>query len=123
MTRTQLIDWTNEYTFNVRYLCLNLPKHQPYTTINGELVRSSTSASASLTAAYNVTSVTDFNRKLSFVEAELDGVLYFLSLLNEIHKENKEVIEELLIEGDKLLSVILNADKIVDDNQNQDPKA
>ncbi len=92
---------------NTGKLCLKLPHNIVNKIYIGQLIRSSSSASANYRAACRGKSKADFVNKLRIAEEELDETMHFYELLAEFNEEYKKELRELYIEANELLAIIV----------------
>lgn len=92
---------------NTGKLCLKLPYDIVNKTYNGQIIRSSSSASANYRAACRGKSKADFVNKLRITEEELDETMHFYELLAEFNEPFKQELRDLYVEANELLSIIV----------------
>jgi four helix bundle protein len=90
-------------------LCLILPHNIVNKTYIGQIIRSSSSASANYRAACRGKSKADFVNKLRIAEEELDETMHFYELLAEFNDDFKKELRSLYKEANELLSIIVSS--------------
>ena len=101
------------FAINNAILLKELPKNEINNPYRNQLIRSSSSPCANYRAACRAKSPADFLNKLKIVEEELDESIYFLELLLHFNDLFSSRINELLNEGNELLSIIVASIKTV----------
>lgn len=109
---------TKQFALRVIRLVESLPNEKSANIIGKQLLRSGTSVGANYRAACRAKSNADFIHKLSIVEEESDESIYWMELLVEgkIVKEN--LLENLMDEGNQILSIIVSSIKTVKEKRN-----
>lgn len=119
--RNELVGRTRKFAIDCMILCSKLPKTREYNAHVNQLIRSSSSVGANYRASQRAKSTPDFINKLKIVEEEVDESNYFLDLLQEVSKIQKEdtsVFEPLLKESKELLAIIIASIKTKKANSN-----
>ena len=107
---------TKRFAIDVFYLCKSFSRELGIYEYSRQLIRSSSSVGANYRAACRAKSKADFINKLKIVEEEIDESLFFLELLQEISKTDKEKIDKLIVEADKLTAIIVESINTVKKN-------
>jgi four helix bundle protein len=94
---------------NTAKLCRKLPYNVVNKIYIGQIVRCSSSASASYRAACRGKSKADFINKLRIAEEELDETMHFYELLAEFNDNFKIELRTLYTEANELLSIIVTS--------------
>lgn len=94
-----------QFAINVGVLIQSLPKSTINNAYCNQLVRSSSSPGTNYRAALRAKSTADFINKLKIVEEELDESIFFLELLHYFNPDSRAEIDELVKEGNELLSI------------------
>lgn len=118
MTQEKMKVRTKQFALRVIRLVKSLPNTKTANVIGNQLLRSGTSVGANYRVACRAKSNADFIHKLSIVEEETDESIYWMELLIEgkIIKEN--LLENLMDEGNQILSNIVSSIKTVKDKRN-----
>ncbi len=102
---------TKQFALRVIKLYRHLP-HTPEAQIIGkQLLRSATSVAANYRAVCRSRSDNEFYAKLSIVIEEIDESAFWLELLGDSHILKKELLSELLNEGNEILKILVTARK------------
>ena len=109
--KDELKDRFKQFALRVIRLCQSLPKDKVSNVIGNQLLRSGTSTGANYRAACRAKSTADFIHKLQIVEEELDESLYWMELLIEAKIISESLLQELMSEGDELLSIVVSSIK------------
>ena len=109
MDKNDLKERFKQFALRVLRLCQSLPKDKSADVIRGQLLRSGTSCGANYRAACRAKSTADFINKLKIVEEELDESLYWMELLIEAKILKEHLLNELMKEGNELLSIIVSS--------------
>ena len=109
---------TKQFALRVIKLVESLPNGKAANVIGNQLLRSGTLVGANYRASCRAKSTADFVHKLSIVEEEADESIYWMELLIEgkIIKEN--LLENLMDEGNQILSIIVSSIKTVKEKRN-----
>lgn len=110
---------TKKFAIDVWRLCEKLPKSREYNAYCNQLIRSSSSVGANYRAACRAKSTADFINKLKIVEEEADESMYFLEILKEINKDNRDEEIGLHTEANELLSIVVASIKTTRANQSK----
>ena len=111
LTKDDLKDRFKQFALRVIRLCQSLPKDKVSNVISNQLLRAGTSTGANYRAACRAKSTADFIYKLQIVEEELDESLYWMELLIEAKVISENRLQELMAEGDELLSIVVSSIK------------
>jgi len=111
MNKDELKDRFKQFALRVIRLCQSLPKDKTADVIRGQLLRAGTSVGANYCAACRAKSTADFIYKLGIVEEELDESLYWMELLIEAKILNEHLLNDLMKEGNELLSIVISSIK------------
>ena len=101
----------------MRRLVKALPQSRTSDVIGRQLLRSGTSVGANYRAACRARSRADFVAKLKIVEEECDESLYWLELLIESGEIQADMLENLIQEGDAILSLVVASIKTARNNK------
>lgn len=107
MPATNLIQRMFQYAVDVAQLTQALPYTAINKVYNAQIIRCSSSVYANYRAAQRAKSSADFIHKLKIVEEECDETIGFLTLLKSFNPTMGTRINELIKEGDELLSIIV----------------
>jgi four helix bundle protein len=107
MTPDELKKRTKAFGLRVIRLTEALPKSRTSGVIGRQLLRSGTSVGANYRAACRAKSRADFAAKMKIVEEECDESVYWMELLIESGTVKAELLEDLMNEGDEILSVVV----------------
>jgi four helix bundle protein len=118
MTQEEMKTRTRQFALRVIRLVQSLPPNLSAEVLGKQLLRSGTSVGANYRAACRAKSTADFINKLSIVEEEADEAVYWMELLVEgkIVKEN--FLENLMDEGNQILSIIVSSIKSLKEKRN-----
>ena len=118
MTQEEMKMRTKQYALRVIRLVQSLPKNLVAEVLGKQLLRSGTSVGANYRAACRAKSTADFINKLSIVEEEADESIFWMELLIEgkIIKEN--LLENLMDEGNQILSIVVSSIKTSKEKRN-----
>ena len=111
MNTDELKDRFKQFALRIIRLCQSLPKEKTADVMRGQLLRAGTSVGANYRAACRAKSTADFIYKLGIVEEELDESLYWMELLIEAKIVTEKLLNDLLNEGDQLLSIVVSSIK------------
>lgn len=109
MNKNALKDRFKQFALRIIRLCQSLPNDKTADVIRGQLLRSGTSVGANYRAACRAKSTADFINKLKIVEEELDESLYWMELLIEAGILKEQLLNELMKEGNELLSIVVSS--------------
>jgi four helix bundle protein len=107
MNKKEFQDRTKKLALRTARLVNHLPNSAQGQIFGRQLLRSSTSVAANYRAACRARSTAEFLSKLSIVEEEADESLFWLELITEAGLVRKELIADLLIETDEIISIIV----------------
>jgi len=107
MTPNELKKRTEAFGLRVIRLSEALPKSKTSEVIGRQLLRSGTSVGANYRAACRAKSRADFAAKMKIVEEECDESIYWMELLIESSKVRAGLLEDLMKEGNEILSVVV----------------
>lgn len=100
-----------QFAIDVATLILQLSKSIINTAYSNQLIRSSSSPGTNYRAACRAKSMKDFINKLKIVEEELDESVYFLELLHHFNPDYRDIIDDLIKEGNELLAITITSIK------------
>lgn len=83
-----------------------IPKDEENKVIVSQLLRSSTSIGANANEADGVSSKKDFIHCFTVVRKEGKETIYWLLLLSELNLQIKEKVENLIREGNEIVSIV-----------------
>ncbi|HUU83329.1 MAG TPA: four helix bundle protein [Phycisphaerae bacterium] len=118
MNPEELKNRTKAFALRVIRLADALPKSRVADVIGRQLLRSGTSVGANYRAACRARSRADFVAKMKIVEEECDETLYWIELLVESGRVEARLVEDLVKEGDGILSVIVASIKTARSRKN-----
>ena len=98
---------TKQFAIRVIRLVESLPQRRSAEVIGKQLLRSATSVGANYRAACRARSSSEFCAKLGIVEEEADESVYWMELLIESSIVRRELLEELLREGDEIVAMVV----------------
>jgi len=101
---------TYEFASSVLIISTSLPQGLEIGVIKRQLVRAATSVGANYRAACRAKSKKDFISKLSLVEEEADECTYWISLLEKMGQEGKEM-ECLKNEAGEIVAMVVASKK------------
>ena len=107
MTPDELKERTKAFGLRVIRLSEALPKSKTSEVLGRQLLRSGTSVGANYRAACRAKSRADFAAKMKIVEEECDESVYWMELLIESGKVRAGLLEDLMKEGNEILSVVV----------------
>ena len=118
MTQEEMKTRTKQFALRVIKLVESLPNGKAANVIGNQLLRSGTSVGANYRTSCRAKSTADFINKLSIVEEEADESIYWMELLIEgkIIKEN--LLENLMDEGNQILSIVISSIKTSKEKRN-----
>jgi four helix bundle protein len=119
MSRTsdELRDRTKQYASATVQLYVRLPMHRPEVQVLGkQLLRSGTSVAANFREASRARSVPEFVSKLETCTQEADETDLWLTLLRDDCGITDEVLGNLLVETNELISIFVTMAKRSKDN-------
>lgn len=99
---------TKDFAILCGHLILSLPQNIINNAYSRQLVRSSSSVGANYRSTRRAKSNADFINKFKIVEEELDESLYFLELIVEFNKDNRDKIAIIYKEGEQLLKIVVS---------------
>jgi four helix bundle protein len=98
---------TKAFSLRVIRLVTSLPQGLVPYTIGKQLLRSGTSVGANYRAACRARSSAEFCAKLGIVEEEADETIYWMELLTESGIVREELLRELRVEANEILSIVV----------------
>ena len=118
MTQEEMKARTKQYALRVIRLVQSLPKNLVTEVLGKQLLRCGTSVGANYRSVCRAKSTADFVHKLSIVEEEADESIFWMELLIEgkIIKEN--LLENLMDEGNQILSIVVSSIKTSKEKRN-----
>ena len=123
MTKEQLKSRFKVFALDVVQFAHQLPERpKAYGIIEGQVIRSSTSAASNYRAACRGRSIPDFIAKLGIVEEELDETQFWLEFTVGISSEWRSKVAPLWREADELLSITVSSIKTARTNQQLNKK-
>ena len=108
---------TKKFSLRVIKLVEALPKGRTADIIGRQLLRAGTSVGANYRAACRAKSLADFISKMGTVEEEADESLFWMELLVEAELINIRRIQDLMNEGNEILSIIVSSIKTAKRNK------
>jgi four helix bundle protein len=109
MKPNDLIDRTKKYAIRIVKLVRALPQNLEGKIIGGQLLRCGTSVAANYRAACRARSVAEFISKLGIVIEEADESIFWMELIIDLELLRKELLEDLLKEGDEILAIMVSS--------------
>jgi len=118
MTQEEMKARTKQFALRIIRLVQSLPPSLVAEVLGKQLLRSGTSVGENYRASCRAKSTADFIHKLSIVEEEADESIYWMELLIEgkIVKEN--LLENLMDEGNQILSIVVSSIKTSKEKRN-----
>lgn len=107
MAATNLIRRTRAYAVAVGKLIMSLPDNRINRISGNQIIRSSSSVYTNFRASQRAKPDADFINKLKIVEEECDETIGFFELILEFNLQFESKINELLKEGNELLSITI----------------
>ncbi len=98
---------TKAYALRIIAFLQTLPRNPTCVVLGRQLLRSGTSVGANYRSACRAKSRLDFISKMGTVEEEADETLYWLELLVESGEVTQQSVQQLLAEGDEILSLVV----------------
>ncbi|MGL4630131.1 MAG: four helix bundle protein [Leadbetterella sp.] len=111
-----LKDRTKKFALRIINLVNSLPNSNVSSVIAKQLARSGTSVAANYRAACRAKSPKDFIYKLDIVEEETDETLFWIEMIVEAELKPKELVKDLMIEAEELLSIWVSSKKTAKKN-------
>ena len=111
MKQDDLKERTKKFALSVINVIEALSKTVTGKAITNQLIRASTSVAANYRAACRSKSTKDFIYKLGIVEEETDESLYWMELLIESGIVAASRLSDLMVEGNKILAIIVSSIK------------
>ena len=108
-------DRTKKFSLRDISLVESLPDKKTANVISKQLMRSGTSVGANHRASCRAKSTADFISKLSIVEEETDGLIYWTELLIEV-KAN--LLKDFIDEANQILPIIVSSIKTLKEKRN-----
>jgi len=96
---------TKQFAIRIVKAVQRLPKTDESRIIGKQLLRSGTSVAANYRAIGRARSKPEFIAKMGIVVEEADETVFWLELLIETSIVRKELVEELLTEGNELVAI------------------
>jgi four helix bundle protein len=118
MTHEEMKTRTKQFALRILKLIQTLPPQFPAQTIGRQLLRSGTSVGANYRSACRAKSTADFIHKLSIVEEETDESIYWMELLIDGQIIKKTLLENLMDEGNQILSIVVASIKTSKEKRN-----
>jgi four helix bundle protein len=112
----QLKNRYKQFAIQVILFSKGLPKGTEYRTIQGQMIRSSTSTGANYRAACRGKSKADFINKMKIVEEEMDETMYWLEILASLLPDSKEKVTPIWKEANELLAITVASIKTARSN-------
>lgn len=128
MTQEEMKARTKQFALRIIRLVQSLPPNLVADVLGKQLLRSGTSVGANYRASCRAKSTPDFINKLSIVEEETNESIYWMELLIEGKIVKESLLENLMDEGNQILSIVVSAiktskEKINPKSQIQNPKS
>jgi four helix bundle protein len=111
MHRSDFSERTKKFSLRVIRLIDALPNDSVSKTLGHQLLRSATSVAANYRAAMRARSRAEFVSKLGIVEEECDESLFWIELLIDAGRLQRERLEDLLKEGGEILAITVTSIK------------
>lgn len=108
---------TKQFSLRVVRLVSSLPATDVARTIGRQLLRAGTSVGANYRAACRARSPKEFRAKLGIVEEEADESLFWLDLLADAEIVKRERLDDLIAEGNEILSIVVSSIRTSRDNE------
>jgi four helix bundle protein len=106
--QAERLRWRSKsFALKVVKIVRTLPRTQESRVISGQLLRSGTSVAANYRAVSRSRSTAEFISKIGVVIEETDESLFWLEVLSELNIAKGPGIDELLNEGEELLSIFV----------------
>ena len=105
MDSEQLKDRTKKLAVKIIRLTDSIPRSDTTTILNKQIIRSATSVAANYRSACRARSKADFVNKLGIVEEEADETLFWLDMLIDCGKIQKDKISSLYTEASELVAI------------------
>jgi four helix bundle protein len=118
MTQEEMKVRTKQFALRIIRLVQSLPPNLAAGVLGKQLLRSGTSVGANYRAACRAKSTPDFIHKLSIVEEEADESIYWMELLIEGKIVKESLLENLMDEGNQILSIVVSSIRTLKDKQN-----
>ncbi len=118
MTQDEMKLRTKQFALRVIKLVESLPNSKAGTIVGNQLLRSGTSVGANYRASCRAKSTADFVHKISVVEEEADESIYWMELLIEGKIIKESLLENLMDEGNQILSMIVSSIKTIKEKRN-----
>ncbi|WCM41264.1 four helix bundle protein [Flavobacterium sp. CBA20B-1] len=104
---------TKSFAIQIVRMTDGLPNKQIGWTITNQIVRSGTSVAANYRAVCRAKSDKDFISKMETVIEEADETIFWLELILDLALIPAEEIEQLMKEGNELISIFVSSVKTV----------
>ena len=104
---------TKQFALRSLRLYKSLPKNPEAQVIGKQLFRSASSMASNYRAVCRARSDAEFYSKLSIVVEEADEAMFWLEMLVEGEIIKKEKLEDLLKEGNEILSIVSSSRKTI----------
>jgi four helix bundle protein len=88
-----------------------LPKGKTSDVIGRQLLRSGTSVAANYRSACRARSTADFVAKMGVVEEEADETIFWMELLIEARVVDGDKLKSLMTEADEILAIVVSSIK------------
>jgi four helix bundle protein len=111
MTKQEMKLRTKKYALRVVKAVQALPENRVGKVLGNQLLRAGTSVGANYRAVCRAKSTADFVNKLKIVEEECDESLFWMELLVESGVITQHRFNNLMKEGDEILSIVVAAAK------------
>jgi four helix bundle protein len=118
MTQEEMKLRTKQFALRIIRLVESLPNGKAANVISKQLLRSGTSVGANYRASCRAKSTADFVHKLSIVEEEADESIYWMELLIEDKIVKENLLENLMDEGNQILSIVVSSIKTIKEKRN-----
>jgi len=118
MTQEEMKARTKQFALRIIRLVQSLPPNLVVEVIGKQLLRRGTSVGANYRASCRARSAADFIHKLSLVEEEADESIYWMELLIEGKIVKQNLLENLMDEGNQILSIVVSAIKTSKEKRN-----
>lgn len=114
---------TKSFAIRIIRLVETLPKRKTADVISRQLLRSATSVAANYRAACRARSTAEFIAKLGIVEEEADESIFWMELLVDTEIMEKKKLDNLINEGNELLSIVVSSIKTTRKNKHHKQSA
>ena len=121
MTKEELKYRTKQFALMIIKLVEDLPNNRAGNTLGNQIIRSGTSVAANYRSACRARSHADFISKITVVEEECDGTLFWLEMILEANLLGMNRIEPLIKEANELTAIFTASGKSAKQNNPKSP--